>query len=422
MRPPYAAIMHYTLCAAAGIAILTVVACGGSGTSGEQPAASLSVTSVDSGTSVRSGALLSGLEKIAIAGTGTDVSGISATFIAAQEEPQPLVPDQANPGQFWLPIVMARTAGTLSISVRDHASTDMPLTLAPFPAPDVPGVATRDFLQDSLSNSNAALKDMLLAGQRLPALLQPLNRTTELTQQQLNWVTSAMQNGTATMATLKNGTPVRMTIDDLKALDQMALRTEALRTNRSAAPLAANPSPWIKIIDFLMPSALAQTTDTVAFISSTRATSDALGLTANLVPGSGGTGAGAFRRSADVEAIALSMAGLYAAHYGNALATIQVLPNHTFAEPVDEGQTAVIALLAGVLNEIVMPDLSNLTQDSTVSLIGEFTASIDNAAVENILTDKVMIFRTRNAGIRLCPPEEQPVADQDVDFVRCVSL
>lgn len=415
----YAAITRRARCVVAGIALLALAACGGGGTSGEQAGSNFSVASVDSNVAIKPGAALFGLSKITVTNTGTGASDISVSFETGQDAWQPLVPDLANPGQFWLPIVVTPTAGTLSIAAPNRVSIAMPLTLTPFKTADAPGAATRDFLQASLSNTNAAIKDLLLS-RPVPDLLQALNSTMDLTQQELTWVKKTMQDGTAVMATRKDGTPVKMTTDDLRALDQMVLHTEALRLNQGAAPVAAQLSPWMKIVDVLMPSAHAQTSDSAAFINGTKASGDALGLTANMVPGVAPAGASAFRRGADAQAIALNMAGLYASHYGNALATLQTLPNLTFPEPVDKVQIAVSALFAGMINEIVLPDLDSLTQDNPVGLVRKFIGGVDNTAVENIVMDEVIIFKTRSVGIRLCPTGTIAVADPDVEFVSCL--
>jgi hypothetical protein len=422
----HAAITRYARRAVTGIAILTMAACGGGGTSSEQTPAALAITTIDSNVPIQPGASLFGLSKIAIAKSAADASDIGASDITVsfndpQGTPQPLVRDLADPSTFWMPVVSARTAGSLTISVPDRANLSMAVTLGPFQAPGAPGLATRNFLEASLLNINAALKD-LAAGRPLPDLLHALTSTADLTQQELTWVTATMKNGTAVMATRKDGTPVKMTTDDLKALDQMVLHTEALRTQTGTLPAAARLSPWMKIMDILIPSAFAQTSDSAEFIRATKATGDALGLTAYMVPGIAPAGPSAFRRSADAQAISLNMAGLYAAHYGNALATIQTLPNLTFPEPVDAVQIAVSALFAGVINEITLLDLDYLAQADAVTLVTQFIANVDTAAEENIVMDKVSIFKTRSVGIHLCPAGESPVADPNGDFVSCVGL
>lgn len=405
----------------AAMAVLALAACGGGGDASNQATPNFSVASAESNVAIKSGATLLGMTKITVASKGIGASDISASFRNTQDGPQPLVPDLANPGQFWLPVAVAPTAGTLSIAAPGRVSIAMPFTLTPLKTTDVPGAATRDFLQASLSNTNAAVKD-LLQSRPLPALLQAFNSTMALTQQELTWVSKTMQAGTAVMATRKDGTAVKMTTDDLKALDQMVLHAEAVRLYQATTPAVARLSPWMKIIDVLLPSAHAQTSDSAAFISGSKATGDGLGLTANMVPGIAPAGASTFRRDADSQAVALNMAGLYAAHYGNALATMQTLPNLTFAQPVDNVQIAVSDLFAGVINEIVLPNLDQLTQDNSVGLVGSFLDSVDNTAVENIVMDEVIIFKTRSVGIRLCPTGTVPVADPDVDFVSCVNL
>jgi hypothetical protein len=394
-----AAITHWTRCVAVGILALALTACGGSDNSGQQGVSTLSVTGVASKVAIESGDSLYGLSKISVTGATDEsdisLSNISASFNTAQDTPLPLVRDQASPGKFWLPVVLTSTSGTLTVSVPGAASITMRLTLMPFKTADAPGVVTRDFLETSLLNTNAALKDQL-AGSPFPDLLEALTSTADLAQQELAWLTSAMQNGTVIMATRGNGTPVSMTIDDLKALDQMVLYTEALRLNRGKAPSVAHLSPWTRIVDFLMPSAFAQTSDSAAFISRTNSIGDALALTASLTPDVAGTGSRAFQRGADAQAASLNMAGLYAAHYGNALATIQALPNLTFTEPKDEVQSAVRALFAGVINEIVLPDLDSLAQDNAVRVLKKFGANVDNIAVESIVMDYVLMFKARS--------------------------
>lgn len=421
MNFSYAAIASRTRRTVAGMALLALTACGGGGTSGEQVGSNFAVTSADANVAIKPGATLFGLSKIMVTSTGIGASDMSVAFRTEQEAPIPLVPDLANPGQFWLPVVVTPTAGALSISVPDHASMAMPLTLTPRKTTDGPGVATRDFLEASLSNTNAAVTD-LLASRPLPDLLQAMNSAMELTQQELTWVSTAMQAGTAVMATRKDGKPVKMTTDDLRALDQMVLHTEALRLGQGTVPAVARLSPWMKVIDMLIPAAHAQTSDSAAFISSIKATGDALGLTANMVPGIAPAGDSAFHRDADAQAVSLDMAGLYGAHYGNALAIMQTLPNLSFPDPVDNVQIAVRALFAGMINEIALPDLDGLAQDGAIGLTRKFIARVDTAAVENIVMDKVIIFKTRSVGIDLCPSGEHAVADPDVDFVSCVSL
>jgi hypothetical protein len=417
---PYAPTSLYSRRVIAAIAVLALAACGG-GDANDPAAPNFSVTSAESDVAVKSGAALFGASKITVTNNGIGASDISASFKTAQDAAQPLVPDLANPGQFWLPVTVAATAGTLSIAAPGRVAIAIPFTLTPFKANDVPGTATRDFLQASLSNTNAAIKDLLMS-RPLPDLLKALNSTVDLTQQELTWVSKTMQVGTAVIATRKDGAAVKMTTDDLKALDQMVLHAEALRLRQGTSPTVAQLSTWMKIIDVLVPSAHAQTSDSAAFISGARATGDGLGLTANMVPGIAPAGASAFHRDADAQAVTLNMAGLYAAHYGNALATLQTLPNLTFAQPVDKVQIAVSDLFAGVINEIVLPDLNKLTQDNAVALVGSFMDSVDNKAVENIVMDAVIIFKTRSVGIRLCPTGTTAVADADVDFVSCLSL
>lgn len=61
--------------------------------------------------------------------------------------------------------------------------------------------------------------------------------------------------------------------------------------------------------------------------------------------------------------------------------------NLRFSIPVDEVQIALSASLAGVIKEVVQPDLD----------------SVGNTVVENIVMDEVIIFKTCSIGIGLRP-------------------
>ncbi|MDB5838430.1 MAG: hypothetical protein JWQ23_382, partial [Herminiimonas sp.] len=65
---------------------------------------------------------------------------------------------------------------------------------------------------------------------------------------------------------------------------------------------------------------------------------------------------------------------------------------------------------------------NSLAQDNAVGLVGKFIGSVDNPAVENIVMDEVIIFKTRSVGIRLCPAGTAAVADPAADFVSCIML
>ena len=175
----------------------------------------------------------------------------------------------------------------------------------------------------------------------------------------------------------------------------------------------------MKLIDYLMPSAFAQTTDKAGFISAARATGDALGLTRNLGRQDTGGGSSAFDPGADVQVVSLTMRALHAAHYGNALATFQTLPNLSFDQPVDQVQIAAGKLFAGAINRITKLDMAELTDDAMLQPVKNFTSSIDRPEVENILKDLMAIFQTGTIGISLCPAGRVAVADPEVDSVSC---
>jgi hypothetical protein len=181
----------------------------------------------------------------------------------------------------------------------------------------------------------------------------------------------------------------------------------------------AQRSPSMKLIDYLVPSAFAQTTDKAAFISGAKATGDALGLTANVGLPSTVVGTSSFYPGANVQVVSLVMHALYAAHYGNALATIQTLPNLDFVQPVDEVQVAAGELFAGAINEIEELDMAELTDDAALQPVKNFTSAIDRPEVEDILMDIIAIFQTRTIGISLCPTGRVAVADSEVDSVSC---
>ena len=412
----YAAIGPCLRCIAFGIAMSILAACNGGGTSNELAPSTLSITDARSGAALAPDATLFGLSKIAIA--EIEPSTARVMFNTEQNATQSLIPDAANPGEYWMPIVLARTNGTLSISTQEGAPYTFPVTLLPFNTSGAPGTDTQAFLQSSLSTTNAAINDLRLA-KPSPYLLQALQSASDLTQQALTWVESTMQGRVLTIARRKDGRPVKLSTKDLQELDQMVLYTEASRVNGGTLPPVAHLSPSMKIIDYLMPSAFAQTTDKAGFISGARATGDALGLTRNLGRQDNAVEISAFDPGADAQVVSLTMRALYAAHYGNALATFQTLPNLSFVQPVDQVQIAAGKLFAGAVNRITELDLAELADNATIQPVSNFATAIDRPEVDNILKDKMAIFQAATLGISLCPAGRIAVADPEVDSVSC---
>ena len=415
--PLYAVITPCLRWIAVGMTVLILTACnGGDSSSGHSPSP-FAITDANSGAALAPDASLFGLTKIAI--SNIEPSTTRVEFNTEQNSTQSLIPDLANPGEFWMPVVLARTNGTLSISTQEGAPHTLPLTLMPFKTSGAPGTDTQAFLQSSLSTTNAAINDLRLA-EPLPDLLQALQSASDFTQQALTWVKGNTQNGGLAIARRKDGRPVSLSTRDLQVLDQIVLYTDALGVNGGTLPPAAHLSPSMKLIDYLIPSAFAQTTDKAAFINNARATGDALGLTRNLAQQDNVAGTSAFDPGADVQVVSLTMRALYAAYYGNALATFETLPNLTFARPVDQVQIAVGELFAGAVNRITKLDMSELTDDVLLQPAKNFASAIDRPAVENILKDMMAIFQTRSIGISLCPTGKIAVADPEVDSVSCL--
>jgi hypothetical protein len=414
--PLYAVISPCLRWIAAGITILILAACNGGDSSSEHSPSTFAITDANSGVALVPDSSLFGLAKIAI--SDIEPSTTRVEFNTEQNSTQSLIPDLANPGEFWMPVVLVRTNGTLSISTQEGAPHTLPVTLMPFKTSGAPGTDTQAFLQSSLSTTNAAINDLRLA-KPLPDLLQALQSASDLTQQALTWVKSTTQNGVLTIAWRKDGRPVRLSTKDLQVLDQMVLYTDALRVNGGTLPPVAHLSPSMRMIDYLMPSAFAQTTDKAGFISGAKATGDALGLTRNLGRQDNGVGTSAFDPGADVQVVSLTMRALYAAHYGNALATFQSLPNLSFVQPVDQVQIAAGKLFAGAINRITKLDMAEITDDAMLQPVRNFASSIDRPEVENILKDMMAILQTATIGISLCPAGRVAVADPEVDSVSC---
>lgn len=405
----------YLRCIAVVIATLVLAACSGGSSSGAAATSTFSITDANSGVALAPDATLFGLSKIAI--SDIDVAAAQVTFNTGQNSTQSLIPDVANPGKFWLPVVLAPTDGTLTVSAPEGAPFTMAITLMPLKTSGAPGTDTHAFLQSSLSTSNSALND-LRRSVPLPDLLQALQAATDLTQSALTWVDSSARDGESTIARRNDGRPVRLSTKDLQVLDQIVLYTEASRKQGETVQAVAQ-LPWIRLMDYLIPRAFAQTTDNAAFISGAQATGDALGLTAGL--GLKGTGmvTSAFYPNADAQVVSLTMHALYAAHYGNALATLQALPNLRFQKPMGQVQVAVGELFAGAINEITEIDMAELADDAAIQPVKDFTRLIDRPEVENILMDILAIFQTRSIGISLCPVGENAVADPEIESARC---
>ena len=195
--PLYAVISPCLRWIAVGITILILAACNGGDSSSEHSPSTYTITDANTGVALVPDAPLFGLAKIAI--SDIEPSPTRVEFNTEQNSTLSLIPDLANPGEFWMPVVLVRTNGTLSISTQEGAPHTLPVTLVPFKTSGAPGTDTQAFLQSSLSTTNAAINDLRLA-KPLPDMLQALQAASDLTQVALTWVTNTKQNGGSTIA------------------------------------------------------------------------------------------------------------------------------------------------------------------------------------------------------------------------------
>lgn len=436
----YAAARQYMRYIAKCILMLGIAACsGGDGTATNASGANLSITDANSGTAIRSGASVFTLSRIAIA--GMDLSDASVAFVLSQNSTLPLIPDQASPDQFWLPLVLEPTAGKLIISNPGKAPFSMPLTLLPFATSGVSGEATQVFFRSSLSTIDAAIDGLRMAARPLPEMSRALQAVRNFTQQQLTWINSTMQNGSAGISRRQNGMPVAMTKEDLKALDQMVLYSGVLAANGGTLPQVTHSAPLKQFMDTIISSAHAQTApclataidiarclasvqtiDKSAFANSAKAIGEALGLTADNAKTVADVGSGAFRVGADDQAVALMMIGLYGAHYGNALAMIQALQTANFSTANQVLMEAALRSLSiGIINEFKLSGLDLAEGDATITQILETSAAIDSTAVENIVLQIIQISLARANSVDLCPEDFIAVPVANDDYIACVS-
>lgn len=433
--------------------LITLAACGG-GSGSENTTSAPVLVETRSATPIAMNATLSTLTQIDLA--GVDSADVSLEFVTAESTSRSLVPNQSAPGRYWLPVVLAPVHGHLNVSMPNGRPFSLPITLMPYQTSGVPGEATQNFLQSSLHTINTVIKAMGNAEQPFPPVLEALRAAGEMSQQLLAWTNEAMQNGAATMVRLPDGTMTKMTVDDLKVLDQMVLSAAMLTMSGGKSERVARVSPVERLVDWFIPSAYAQTptcqpdrtlsgigtpeknsiSNDVAwclamvqpaaravFAGRASATGEALGLAADMTWHVGNDGSRAFRPGADVKTASLAMVGLYTAHYGNALARMLALNDvDANVDDVTAVQDAFMLLYKGVINQIQAPalDLDTWGKDeATAALITRTDAAIDKAAVENTITQLIDIFEARAAGISLCPNGATAMPGSETTLVNC---
>ena len=433
--------------------LITLAACGG-GSGSENTTSAPMFLETRSAAPIAMNASLSTLTQIDLA--GIDSADVGLEFVTAEGTSISLVPNQSAPGRYWLPVVLAPVHGHLNVSVPNGTPVSMPIILVPYPTSGMPGEATQNFLQSSLHTINTAIEAMGTAEQPLPAMLEAIRAAREMSQQLLAWVNEAMQNGGATMVRLQDGTLMKITVDDLKVLDQLVLSPAMFAMNGGKPELLAHLSPVERLVDWFIPSAFAQmptcqpdrtlsgigtpeknsTPNDVAwclamvqpaaraaFASRASATGEALILAADMTWHVGKDGSGAFRPGANAKAVSLAMVGLYTAHYGNALARMLALKDvDANAGEETAVQDGLKLLYKGVINEIQAPELNLDTwgkDDATAALITRTDAAIDKAGVENIITQIIDIFEARVAGIRLCADGATATPGSETALVTC---
>lgn len=433
--------------------LITLAACGGG--SGSENTTSVPVLlETRSATPIAMNASLSTLTQIDLA--GVDSADVGLEFVTAESTSLSLVPNQSAPGRYWLPVVLAPVHGHLNVFIPNGTPFSMPITLVPYQTSGVSGEATQNFLQSSLHTIDTVIKAMGTAEQPLPAVLEAIRAAREMSQQLLTWVNEAMQHGGATMVRLQDGTLIKITVDDLKVLDQMVLSPAMFAVNGGKPELVAHLSPVERLVDWFIPSAYAQpptcqpdrtlsgigTPDKnsapndvawclamvqpaaqAVFASRASATGEALVLAADMTWHVGKDGSRAFRPGADAKAVSLAMVGLYTAHYGNALARMLALKDvDANAGEETAVQDALKLLYKGVINQIQAPDLNLDTwgkDEATAALITRTDEAIDKAGVENIITQIIDIFEAHAAGISLCPDDATATPGSETALVTC---
>jgi hypothetical protein len=393
----------------------------GTTTPAEQPAAAVSLVDAASGAAIAPNATESALSKIVIA--GIDLSDATVEFATAQNTTLPMIPDQTNLGQFWTPLVAAPTTGNLSVLKPGAAAVNLPLTLAPLQIAGPSGQAIQSCLQSSLAIMDAKIAE--LGGGPPNLLLTVLQAARALVQQELAWVNSGMQNNGVVIAQSADGATVEFAKEDLAALDQIFKHSDILAACGSAPAQLTRLSPLQRLIDFFLPSAFAQTSDEAALISKMKASAEGLALTESTALNVTQFGTGAFRAGANTQAVQLLLAGLNAAHYGNALAMILDARGTTFSQDAQaEAVSALKRLGMEVFDTFKDAELANLaTEDSARSLASAYIAAISNPQTKNLLVGTIKIVAARNAGLALCPlPEMTPAPSPNSSDPDCINI
>ena len=209
---------------------------------GEEATSNIVLTDALSGDRMVEGNVATPFAKFTVGGTD---SGTTAAFVEDGKPEIPLIASVGNPNQYWLPFVVTRTTGAVIISANGTPIRSMKIVITPFLTSGIPGEAIENYLESSLITRDKAIA-LLRAANDSPDNLQILEQSRIATQQLLGWITETKAKGTAIVGYALDDSPIVMSTDNLKEMDQMILWAASM----ARVAVGGKPAPTAAVFKF----------------------------------------------------------------------------------------------------------------------------------------------------------------------------
>lgn len=410
-------------------------------------------TDAISGASLPSGASAFNLTRVHI--SGLELTDATVVFSSAGNPQAVLVPNVDAPGEFWLPVTLSRTSGTVSVVKSGATIASTQLTLVPFETSGVPGEAAMNFLQASSFAMAQSIAERTAARQA-PEVVEALTAAREATQDVLAHVLETMATGSSTIAHDAVGQPVIMSPSYLKVLDQMVMYTAHLAARGGTLPpLPPQQGALARAIGHLIPSAYAQSSscipqrslaglseparqsvandiawcqanaqaaDEQAFANNMRAWGEGLKYTSYAVLATATLGGSFVVQGVLVNASEiLAATGTFATRYGVAVSFISNLKDHNVA---DAFKTLLIEasdeLLKYTLKEYATLVIDKLNlKDLLADTLKKFSTVMAKKYIKDKLKALVEGYKASLAGTSVCSDGTIPVTNPNDGIGHC---
>lgn len=231
-------IHHLTSIGLVIIAGVLLQSCGhGNDTNNEVKLASLSNILTMQGAAVQSNAKLSSAAALVLANKGGAPGTLAITY--SDGTVVQLMSDPKDKTHFWMPIVTETKSGVLTLTQDGIATASLPVALSPYVITAAPGLVTLNYLYANSVKQQVSI-DFFANKPEYASALAFLMKSKQVIDQQIVWVTAAINDGSTTIdyPWAKTGTA---TLDQtgLKLMDQVVMGFAA-QFSPAQVPLASS--------------------------------------------------------------------------------------------------------------------------------------------------------------------------------------